>query len=129
MENAVTVAQVLGPLYLVTGAALFANPEAMRRLVDDLEGNAAQSFLWGFFTLAAGLVILALYDVWSADWAVIITLMGWLGAIKGAVLLIAPGIVVGFSRAFLSPPSRIKLWAAGPMGLGLFLSFKSFGMA
>jgi hypothetical protein len=129
MENAVAIAQVLGPLYFVAAIAIFTKPEALDKMVDEIEENPAQCFLWGFLTLAFGLIILALYDAWVADWTVLITIFGWLGVLKGVILMLSPGIAIGLSRIFVSTPARMKVWAIGPLALGVFLCVKGFGLA
>lgn len=127
MTASLIIAQVLGPLYFVAGIALFTNPDAAEKMAEEIEDNPAQSFLWGFITLMLSLLILAFHDTWIADWTVIITLIGWLGAVKGTVLMIAPAIIIGFSKIMLKP-SRMKIAATGALILGVFLSVKGFGL-
>ncbi|MBL6927716.1 MAG: hypothetical protein ISR44_00970 [Rhodospirillales bacterium] len=127
MTAAHIIAQVLGPVYFVAGIALFNNPNAMHKLVDEISDNAAQSFLWGFITLALSLLILAFHDAWSADWMVVITIIGWLGTLKGTVLMIAPNILVGFTKLVLKP-ATMRVSATGALALGVFLSVKGFGL-
>ena len=40
--------------------------------------------------MPAGLAIVLTHNVWVADWPVIITLLGWLAVISGAVRIFAP---------------------------------------
>jgi len=127
MTAAHIIAQVLGPLYFVAGIALFNNPNAMHKLVEEISDNAAQSFLWGFVTLALSLLILAFHDAWSADWMVAVTIIGWLGTLKGTVLMIAPNILAAFTKLFLKP-AYMRVSAAGALALGVFLSVKGFAL-
>lgn len=129
MSNAHLIAQVLGPLYLVAGIGFFANPGMAEKMIGIIDGNAAHGFLWGLPTLAAGLIMLTLHDTWSTDWTVLITLIGWLAALKGVFLMLSPGMVTSLSKAFFSPSSRVKVWAVGPLALGAFLCAKGFALA
>ncbi|MBT3307112.1 MAG: hypothetical protein HN377_11610 [Alphaproteobacteria bacterium] len=127
MTASLIIAQVLGPVYLVAGIALFNNPTAMHKLVAEISDNPAQSFVWGFFTLALSLLILAFHDAWTADWTVVITIMGWLGTLKGTVLMIAPGMIAAFSKMILKP-AYMRVSALGALAFGVFLSVKGFGL-
>lgn len=49
-----------------------------------------------------GMVIVALYNVWRADWRVLVTVLGWLTVIKGAVIMLLPSSMMLFYRRFLS---------------------------
>jgi hypothetical protein len=49
-----------------------------------------------------GMVIVALYHVWSADWRVLVTLLGWLTVIKGAVIMLFPSSMMLLYRRFWS---------------------------
>ena len=40
--------------------------------------------------MPAGLAIVLTHNVWVADWRVLITILGWLAAIGGAVRILAP---------------------------------------
>lgn len=127
MTASLIIAQVLGPLYFVAGIALFNNPAAMQKVVEEIADKPAQSFLWGFLTLMLSLLILAFHGQWTADWTAIITLIGWLGAIKGTVLMIAPNMIIAFSKIMVTP-TRLRIAASGALVLGVFLSVKGFGL-
>jgi hypothetical protein len=47
----------------------------------------SQGLLWvaGLITFVMGMAIVALCNVWSADRRVLVTLLGWLTVVKGAV--------------------------------------------
>ena len=48
--------------------------------------------------LTAGTTIALAYDSWHGTWPLFVTLLGWLLAIKGALILLFPGIAQTFSR-------------------------------
>jgi hypothetical protein len=56
-------------------------------------------------TFVMGMVIVALCNVWNADWRVLVTLLGWLTVVKGAVITLFPsGMILHdpLYRRFLS---------------------------
>jgi hypothetical protein len=67
-----------------------------------LANNKGLLWVTGLITFVTGTVIVALHNVWSADWRVLVTLLGWLTVVKGAVILLIPSSMMLFYRRFLS---------------------------
>ena len=51
--------------------------------------------------VAAGLAIVLTHNVWVANWRVLITLIGWLMLIRGAVRILAPEMIMGYATRLL----------------------------
>ena len=66
------------------------NRAAMRAVIDEFAQSRALLFLGGMISFPAGLAVVLIHNVWVADWPVIITIMGWLATISGAIRLVAP---------------------------------------
>ncbi len=77
----------------------------------------------GESTLAAGLATVLSHNVWSADWRVIITILGWLWIVGGAVRLGAPQFAASMGRSTLANPLTPKIGAAICLVLGALLCF------
>ena len=122
------IAQVLGPLYVIVALGLFSKPERFAALATEMEARPAQCVIWGMVTLSLGLLILAFFDDWRADWTVIVTLIGWAATIKGVLLILAPEMLMGLSRRMFAKPEHIRIWAAGPLALGAFLTAMGYGL-
>jgi uncharacterized membrane protein len=90
MGNSVFLARLIGPLMLAVGIGVFVNDAIYRMLADEFLRSRALIYLSGLLTMTAGLAIILTHNVWRADWPVIITILGWLAAIAGAVRIIAP---------------------------------------
>ena len=48
--------------------------------------------------VAAGITVGYGYDNWDGTWPIFVTLLGWLLALKGAVFLLLPGMIMKFDR-------------------------------
>ena len=90
MGNSVFLARLIGPLMLAVGIGIFVNGATYRMLADEFLRSRALIYLSGLLTMTAGLALILTHNVWRADWPVIITILGWLAAIGGAVRIIAP---------------------------------------
>jgi len=90
MDNVTVLARVLGPLLGITALGLLINYKAYLNMVAEFAQHRGLSFLAGYLALTGGLLILAFHRLWLWDWVVLITILGWVMVIKGAVILIFP---------------------------------------
>src|SRR5216683_507222 len=112
MSTSVFIARLIGPVMLVIGLAVFTNQRAFREMAEEFMASRALMFLSGLLLMPAGLAIALTHNVWTADWRVLITLLGWLIAIGGALRLFAPVYVMQTGRAMLKRPHFIPVAAA-----------------
>ena len=123
MSNSVFLARLLGPVMLVVGLAVFANPRGFREMAEEFMASRALMFLSGLLLMPAGFAIVLTHNVWTADWRVLITLLGWLIAIGGALRLFGPLFVVKAGHAMLNKPYFTSIAAAIWVVLGLLFCF------
>ena len=90
MGNSVFLAKLIGPVVLAVAIGIFVNGAIYRLLADEFLRSRALIYLSGLLSMTAGLALILTHNVWRADWTVIITIIGWLGVIGGAVRIIAP---------------------------------------
>jgi hypothetical protein len=86
------------------------------------------------FTLLLVLVVLGsgmvgTHNLWVADWRVLVTATGWAMLVKGALLLLAPGVHAAygrFSEAQMVSMARLggALWSVGG---GIITYFRLMG--
>jgi hypothetical protein len=101
MNIANTLAVLMGSALVIVGITLF-NKSYFSAVMTDLADSKGLLWVTGLITLIMGMVIVALYNVWTADWRVLVTLLGWLTLIKGAVIMLFPSSVMLLYRRFLS---------------------------
>ena len=123
MQTSTFLAKLIGPVMLVLGAALLINAREFRAVMDDFIRNPTFAFLTGLMALPAGLAIVLTHNVWTADWRVLITLIGWLTIFKGAIRLLAPQQVTNVGRQLLAKPQVLTISAAIWILLGAVLCF------
>jgi uncharacterized protein YjeT (DUF2065 family) len=123
MSTSVFLARLIGPVMLVVGLAVFANPRGFREMAEEFLASRALLFLSGLILMPAGLAIVLTHNFWTADWRVLITLLGWLAAIGGALRLFGPLFVVKAGHAVLNKPYFTSIAAAIWVVLGLLFCF------
>src|SRR6266853_523173 len=84
MQNSLFLARLLGPFFL----------------------------FGGLITFPAGLAIVLTHNVWVANWPVLITIVGWLAMVTGAVRLLAPQEAIKFGRRSYDQPNAAVFAAA-----------------
>ena len=73
-----------------------------------------------------GLLIILFHNVWTVHWAIIITLLGWIGLIKGACLIIIPERMKNFALRYQESTRPLKIQSAMIFVIGAFLMFKGY---
>jgi hypothetical protein len=126
MSNSLFLARLIGPVMLVVGLAVFANQRGFREMAEEFLASRALMFLSGLILMPAGLAIVLTHNVWTADWRVLITLLGWLAAIGGALRLFGPLFVLKAGHAMLNKPYFTSIAAAIWVVLGLLFCLFGF---
>jgi hypothetical protein len=102
MNTANTLAVLMGNnAFVVVGISVLNKPYFNAVMADFV---SSKGLLWitGFITFVIGMVIVALHNVWSADWRLLVTVLGWLTVLKGAVIMLFPSSMNLLYRNFLS---------------------------
>jgi len=128
MTTAEMIAAILGPFYIIVAVGLFLNPDRCRRVIQGFFEQPALIYIGGIMALLMGLLILAFHRAWSGDWTVLVTVIGWLGVVKGAALIIRPESWAGLTEAIMRTESRIRIAAVFASLLGLFLTVKGYAV-
>jgi hypothetical protein len=83
------LAELWGITIIVVSFVFLISPKFLERLLVDTE-NKTTMFLWGITTLIIGLMMIVVHNVWTLDWRLVITILGWLTLLKGLDLLLLP---------------------------------------
>jgi len=123
VNTSIFLAKLIGPFALALGLGVLINRAKMRTVLDEFIRNRALMFIAGVITMTAGLAIVLTHNLWVADWRVLITLLGSLGAITGAFRIIAPQDAIKFGRHVYEQPNGILFGAAIWLAIGAILTF------
>jgi uncharacterized membrane protein len=123
MQNSAFLAKLMGPLFLAVGIGLIANAATYRKLAAEFLDSTALVYLSGVLTMAAGVALVLTHNVWAADWRVLITVLGWLLAIGGAVRIVIPQGTQKIGRRFLKHPQGAIIAAVVWLAIGAVLCF------
>jgi hypothetical protein len=123
MPTSLFLAKLIGPLFLAVGVGLIANAAVYKKLAEEALASLALIYLSGLLAMTAGMAIILSHNVWALDWRVLITLLGWLAAIGGAVRIVMPQGTQRIGRKFLKHPQGVIIAAAIWLAVGAVLCF------
>jgi hypothetical protein len=123
MPISLFIAKLLGPMFLVLGAALLTRPEAFRALLREFIASGVLMHLAGFFGLLGGLAMLLTHNVWALDWRVLITLIGWTTLIRALVTIFSPQWIVSAGAWLIEHKGAFPASAALDLIVGAILTY------
>jgi vacuolar-type H+-ATPase subunit I/STV1 len=130
MTNSTIIARLMGPVLLSMGIGAVIGllgkfPEAYLDVLREMNNQSATIIL-GMFALLAGLAIVNAHNLWVSDWRAIITILGWLAIVRGALSLLFPNKMYGIGDAILASRSGPMIGAAIVIVLGGILSWMGY---
>ena len=124
MTTSIFLAMLIGPVALVVGLGILLNAAMFRRLAEEFLADDALVYLSGLITMTGGMAVVLTHNLWVGDWRVIITILGWLMVIGGAVRIAFPQITERIGRLWLKRPAvTLTVSAAIWLAFGLLLSY------
>jgi hypothetical protein len=127
MTTSKTIAGLMGPTLVAMAVAMLINLNSMPVLTEEISHEPALILVSGVLLFVAGLAIVRAHNRWTADWPVLITVLGWLLVFQGLVRMLFPiqlaSIVpgVGQSTGMIGSALVVALVA------GAYLSYKGYG--
>ena len=118
------LAKLLGLYLVIVISGIFLNRKLMERIVKDFSDNLGLVYLSGFFSLLIGLLVVLNHNVWSADWKMIITLIGWLTLVKGIIRIFFPEKLFKLAKKF--PSGWLNVVCAIFFVIGIYLTYIGF---
>jgi hypothetical protein len=128
MQRSIFLAKLIGPFLAVCGVALIFNADAFRIIGGEIVKSPALIYIAGVLALITGLVIVNTHNEWTADWRLVITLLGWLCVVAGVIRLVFVSSVGAFGASVLAIVSNGWIVGEGVaiLALGAWLSFKGY---
>ena len=126
MDTSVFIARIFGAVYLVIAIGMLLNGKFYQKVMEDFPKNTALVLFSGMFALIIGIVIVTVHNIWAANWTVIITIIGWMGVLKGSWFIIFPETLSKFMQIYKKNPDSLKLHSITALVLGAFLTFAGY---
>lgn len=112
------LAEVIGLYMIVVGIGGLTAPQRWRAMVEDLERSPGLVMALGFAVFAVGAALVLIHSIWRDPLSVIVTLIGYIALIEGALLLAVPGPLIRIGHWSLN---FTRAWAILSIVLGVLL--------
>ena len=123
MNTSIFLAKLIGPVMLAVGIGIFANAAVYRVLADEFLRSRALIYLSGLLLMTAGLAVVLNHNAWVLNWPVLITILGWLAVVGGAIRIVMPQGTERIGRRVLRNDMNLKIAGAVWLAVGGILSF------
>ena len=125
MELSIFLAKVIGLVSVISVLAVLARFSLYKKLEDDTAKGVSSVYLSGFVILLLGALLVTSHNIWSSDWRVVITIIGWLVLAKGILRLFFPEAV----RSLVQRKRDNRWFLLGEIVMlvvGLYLLYQGF---
>jgi uncharacterized protein YjeT (DUF2065 family) len=123
--NLILTSRILGIVLTVSGLSILFNKKGVRSLIEGTTQSQGLLWLFGFFALVMGSVLVVLNNVWGSGLQLLVTIIGWLTLIKGAFILLFPTTAISLSQKW--DKSGLSVFSGlAALVLGLILLYAGF---
>jgi hypothetical protein len=123
---AILIARLIGPLFAALGLGMLLNSTFYAAAVGEGAHSPVLIAIAGMATLVAGTAILNAHRAWTADWRVLVTVIGWMFIIAGLIRLILPTVAETVAPAIYSGPAALMVAGVVVLIVGGILSFEGY---
>lgn len=120
------LARVLGPVLIVAGVLLITqSARVLSAMMGFLASDALMLFA-GFLSLMIGLGLIALHQRWNNFSAIVISVLGWAFALRGALALLAPQFLHRGADFILATPLTLPIAGCVTALIGVWLTYAGY---
>lgn len=116
-------ARVLGPFLVISCLTAVVRASNMQALVTDFGASPVWPGIAGAFMLVGGLVVVALHQCWRGATAVVVSVMGWLLALRGVFMLAFPTAFMSMAKSVLEAGALWRTVCVCFALVGLYLTY------
>lgn len=126
MENAVFIAKLLGPFLTVAGLGILFNLKGYDKVIEDFTNNSALMYLGGLISLVIGILIVLHNNIWTLNWELIITVVGWISLLKGIFIIVSPRTMIKMAGIWKSKTGALAGHSVFLIGFGVVLIIRGY---
>ena len=127
METSIFLAKVMGIYLAIEGLALIVNKKYLIKVIRELLKTKGVIYIFSFFTLILGIMLVVGHNIWTKDWVGLVTLLGWLILVKGVMNVLFPKIGLKMAEKF-TPSSWYTPTGVALIVVGAYLAAKGFAL-
>lgn len=125
MDTSIFLAQAWGLYLVIVVLCMWLRPSNVKRWLH-LAEDASMMWIAGAMSLVLGLLSVLSHNVWSDDWRLLITLLGWMALIKGITRLMWPDSVAKMALTMGQKKALVATSLIVCFVIGLYLMYQGF---
>jgi len=126
VETSILLARIVGPVFIIIVIGLLVNLKNYQGVMRDFAESPGLRYLGAVIALVFGMLIVLFHNVWAVQWSLVITILGWISLIKGAVLIIFPEMMTRLSDRYARSTTALRVHAVIILIIGVFLTVMGF---
>jgi hypothetical protein len=126
MQTSIFLAKLIGPALLLIGIGVLTHRAHYRAVAAEIVGSRALFYMISAIGLAAGLAIVLVHNVWTADWRVLITLFGWINVVRSALSVLLPTQAMAFASRGVARENTLLVAGITALVLGAIFCFYGY---
>ena len=125
METSLFLAKVMGLFGAISTLAIIIRYKLYVEMEVDAVKNPTTIYFSGFLFIILGVLVTVSHQVWTRDWRVVITVLGWMILAKGVIRIFLPDTV---KKLIEKKKSDRRFFLAEVVGffISLYLLYKGF---
>ncbi len=125
MELSIFLAKVIGPVLMLVALSLAVNRDNIDLLFDTYRSSAAV-FITGVVELFLGMAMVVGHNVWTLDFRVVLTLIGWMLVLRGAGRTFFPSRIPSMLSRFRKAQAAFVPLLIVVFLIGAYLAYSGF---
>ncbi|MBU0646124.1 hypothetical protein KJ611_01440 [Patescibacteria group bacterium] len=101
MEVSLFLGKVIALYFIIMALFLIIKKKSLKSTIENFWKNDGSMMFMSAIVLIMGLMVVVSHKVWTADWRIIVTLVGWLMLLKGVALLFFPDWLKNLSKKMM----------------------------
>jgi uncharacterized protein YacL len=123
MQRSTYLARLIGPIFIAIALGMLLNGQTYRMMAQQAVNNYTLIYISGLLTLTAGIALVLAHNVWTPDWRLIVTVIGWLGVVGGTFRIVWPQLVAQMANGMLMSRELPIVAGVVVLVLGAILSY------
>ncbi len=123
MDISLFLSKALGLYFVIISVGMLINAYTLKPILGEMLQSPGLMFVTGVMAMIVGVLIVISHNVWTLDWRVIITLIGWVSLIKGTIRVVIPQYVDVIDKNWMLSNASYYATFVLTFLLGVFLCY------